>query len=138
MKTLFLVLLLTLVPFATAPVSAQDPVKFQWDYQTESIDQVAGFRLFQKDGDAATYDYDNPILDLSIEDATGVDANTIRTFDQEVPIEKPTGKEGTLYFVLRAYDAAGNESGDSNEVGLPYDTLGPPAVIRFQLIVSTP
>ena len=131
------IILLTVVLAVLVPIicTAAEPVRFQWDYDSETIAKVATFKLYQRVDDSP-YDYSAPAWESPPDDGY-TEAGTVRTYDHTMTIEIPANSEGVLHFVMRAADAAGNESGDSNEVSLPYDTAAPPAVIRFQLIIDT-
>ena len=81
-----------------ALVFARD-VTLAWDPNTES--NLAGYRIYAREtGD--TYNYNYP-------EWQGTDAQcTLTGFDEYA----------SYYFVVRAVDSEGNESGDSNEVYL--------------------
>lgn len=93
-------------------------VSFMWDANTEP--DLAGYRLFMH-VDGAEYDYTNYVIEC-----TGVGASVTGLVDGE-----------TYYFVLRAFDTEGLESGNSNEVSwyeqFPYEGVPPgnPTVLRF-------
>jgi hypothetical protein len=69
---------------------------------------LAGYRLYlRRDGEF--FDYDHPEWE-------GPEPTcTVRDLDEDTH----------YYFVVRAFDTAGNESGDSNELGLPVLLLSP-------------
>ena len=90
MKKLFLAGLILL--FTTAAFGAQ--VKLAWDQNTET--DLAGYRVFFKSYGQA-YDYSAPIWE-----------GTETTCSVEI--------DRTGDFVVRAFNVAGHESGDSNEV----------------------
>ncbi len=72
-------------------------VTLAWDANSE--DDLAGYRIFYRE-DGQSYDYNNPAWE-------GTDRTcTIYNLDDYT----------TYYFVARAFDQAGNESGDSDEV----------------------
>ena len=101
LKSLFLALLLfspILFPQAALAVD----VTLAWDANTEP--DLAGYAVFMR-GEGETYDYD-----WSEWEGT----NTTCTI---------YGLDGNMhyYFVVRAFDSVGNESGDSNEI-----STGPP------------
>jgi hypothetical protein len=92
--TLFLIL--TLFP---ATVMATMDVSLAWDPNTES--NLAGYRLYVREAGEADYNY---------VEWEGTDTHcTIEGLD----------RYESYYFVVRAFDYEGNESGDSNEVYLP-------------------
>lgn len=80
-------------------------VTLAWDPNTD--DNVAGYRIFAREAGEA-YNYNHPEWE-------GTDTQcTVPGFDEYE----------SYYFVVRAFDSDGNESGDSNEVYLAseYDT----------------
>ncbi|MCK5611180.1 hypothetical protein KAR91_55415 [Candidatus Pacearchaeota archaeon] len=69
-----------------------------WTANTEA--DLAGYRLFQRlDGEA--YDYTSPIAEIP----AGTETCTVADLPDD-----------NYLWVLRAFDTAGNESADSNEV----------------------
>lgn len=85
-----------------------DLVTLAWDANTEP--DLAGYRIF-KHAEGGSYDYANP-------DWQG----TATTCSISAPLQ-----DTTYYFVARAFDASGNESGDSNEVSYRTADITPPA-----------
>lgn len=69
---------------------------------------LAGYRVFVRE-DGRSFDYGFPEWEGS---ETGC---TIQDLDEDTH----------YYFVVRAFDTAGNESGDSNQIGLPIMLLSP-------------
>lgn len=88
--------------------------------------------------------------------ATGSDATGVRVYQSATPgsYNRTTGKvcdvaraatqctvpnlaDGTYYWVATAYDAAGNESGYSNEVRSVLDSSSPPAPSNLRAISVT-
>jgi len=104
--------------FIMSGVSLAGDVSFMWDANTEP--DLSGYRLFMHD-DATSYDYANPVLECT---TVGASVKNL-----------PDGH--TYYFVLRAFDTEGFESGNSNEVSQYFPTAWegvPPAspqVLRF-------
>lgn len=93
-KSIFM-LLLVLFIFPSAGFAAD--VTLAWD--AVDADNLAGYRVYAREaGDS--YDYDYP--EVEVEDASC----TLTGFDEYE----------AYYFVVRAVDTDGNESGDSNEV----------------------
>jgi hypothetical protein len=95
-------------------------------------DDLAGYRIFHRQ-DGANYDYDNPSWEGT---------NTTCTVYN-------LGDDITYHFVARAFDEAGNESGDSDEV--TYQPNRPPvlnsigaksvdenSLLRFTITASDP
>lgn len=91
-------LIMFMAVLMTAFVCRAVDVTFSWDANTES--DLAGYRLFQRTG-LGGYDYNAPVWE-------GVSTETTLSVI-EVPGE-------TYCFVLRAFDQASQESGNSNEV----------------------
>ena len=75
-------------------------VVFEWDANSE--EDLAGYRLYQSIA-PGQYTYGS-------ENAVGTITAGTETFTLTMNVD------GTFYWVLTAYDAAGNESGPSNEV----------------------
>ena len=50
----------------------------------------------------------------------------------------PDGAETTYYFVVNAWDSAGNNSGDSNEVSYLVDFLAPDIPVQLNVTITTP
>lgn len=95
MKKLFLTILCFLMMIGSAHAVT---LCFEWDANTEP--DLAGYRIFARTG--PSYDYDNPIWQ-----STGLETTCcIPNFDYLT----------TYYFVARAFDTEGLESGDSNEI----------------------
>ena len=115
MKKLITILTALLLMYGTAIAG---DVSFMWDANTEP--DLAGYRLFVHD-ESGSYDYTNPAIEC-----TTVGASVTNL---------PDGH--TYYFVLRAFDTEGFESGNSNELfqyfpqsweGVP---PGNPQILRF-------
>ncbi len=80
-----------------APVTAQaTTVTLAWDANTEP--DLAGYRIFAR-AEGESYDYDHP-------DWEGTETTCTLVLPEPYT---------NYYFVARAFDTAGNESGDSNE-----------------------
>ena len=94
---LFLFFIISL-SFPSTPCVAID-IELAWDPNLE--EDLAGYRIFtRKDGES--YNYENPAWEGAKEHTTCI----------------IVGLDGELkwFFVARAFDTSGNESGDSNEV----------------------
>lgn len=95
-------LMLILLP----PRAVALDVTLIWDPNTEP--NLVGYRLYVREQEK-TFDYDLPEWE-------GPETNcTIQGLDEDTHYS----------FVVRAFDSAGNESGDSNEIGLPILLLSP-------------
>ena len=93
-----LILLLLILLLCPALALAMD-VTLAWDPNTEA--DVAGYRIYARE-DGENYNYNQP-------EWVGMDTQcTVVGFDEYE----------SYYFVVRAVDSEGNESGDSNEVFL--------------------
>lgn len=114
MKKLTLFVLCLAIIFCAVSSRAAD-VTLAWDANSEP--DLAGYRIFMHvEGDA--YDYGTP-------DWQG----TATTCTLMAPLQ-----DTIYYFVARAFDDSGNESGDSNEVSYHTPDLTPPAIpknLRF-------
>lgn len=93
-------------------------IKFAWNYDNAAAPNLAGFKLYQREG-VNPYDYSNPVATIADPAARTATLPNVQS-----------GKE--LYWVLRAYDKLGFESGNSNEVNA--DTGGPPAPTNFRIV----
>lgn len=93
-KLIFLFLLLLLI---FPPIGFSADVTLVWDPVSET--DVAGYVIFAREA-GQQYDYNDP------EDQVEATQVTLTGFDE---VE-------SYYFVVRAVDTNGNESGDSNEV----------------------
>lgn len=125
----------------TVLVSGARADALQWDYPADKITDVAEFRLYQRIEGTASYDYDNPILVLPTAEADGntiTQEDGVMTYSRDFVVPLPPNVESTAYFVMRAADDAGNQSGDSNEVSIPFDTLSPEPVLRFMINYKLP
>jgi hypothetical protein len=83
-------------------------VTLAWDANSE--EDLAGYRIFYRE-DGQSYDYDYPAWEGTETTCTIYDLNN----------------DTTYYFVARAFDEAGNESGDSDEVS--YEPSNRPPVL---------
>jgi len=97
--------LLMLTAFPPGAVALD--VTLMWGPNSEP--DLAGYRVYLRQHDE-TFDYDQPEWEGPETDCT------IQDLDEDTH----------YYFVVRAFDDAGNESGDSNEIGLPILFLSPP------------
>lgn len=83
-------------------------VTLAWDPNTE--ENLAGYRIYARE-EGESYSYSQPEWE-------GTDTQcTVQGFDEYE----------SYYFVVRALDTEGNESGDSNEVYLSADNTGNPS-----------
>ena len=92
--------------FSLAYASSQ--YKLTWDPNSES--DLAGYRTYKR-AEGQSYDYSSPMWE--------------GTSTESAQFDTSAWPDGTYYFVVHAYDQAGNESADSNEVSLAVDN--PPA-----------
>ena len=108
MKKLITVLVMLLM---LAPGAYALQVDFEWGYANPPAD-LAGFRLYQSNTSGFyKYGADKAVAEIGKEFLAAT-------------IDVPDGK---WFWVVTAYDAAGNESGPSNEVTLEIDTVPPEA-----------
>ena len=95
----FVLLTLSLLVFSIPNSSGSTQVTLEWSPNSEP--DLAGYRVFLRE-EGQSYDYTNPSWE-------GTDTTcTIYNLDETK----------TYYFVARAFDTEGLESGDSNEVCL--------------------
>lgn len=106
-RTSFLFLTGTLLMLIVLPPRAVAlDVTLIWGANSES--DLAGYRVYLREEDES-FDYDQPEWE-------GPETNyTVQDLDDDTH----------YYFVVRAFDGSGNESGDSNEIGLPLLLLSP-------------
>lgn len=106
--------------FFAVTAHAESQVTFAWDAVSES--DLAGYRLYQSDVSGKyEYGHDKCVKQIS----AGTETATI----ENIP-------DGLWYWVVTAYDDAGNESGPSNEVSLDLDTLQPNKPTNFRVTAS--
>lgn len=122
----FLVLVFALV-FIFSAVSTADardePLTFQWDQEITS--DFAGWKLYKSLTSGGPYDYAATIEYVS--------EQTVYTSDEV--IETPDNQAVVMYFVMRAFDTAGNPSENSNEVSHEFDFDAPPAPFSLIIVV---
>ncbi len=96
-----------LMLIVNSPSAVALDVTLIWGSNSEP--DLDGYRVYLREEDE-TFDYDRPEWE-------GPETNcTIQDLDDDTH----------YYFVVRAFDTSGNESGDSNETGLPILLLSPP------------
>jgi hypothetical protein len=119
MKRIALVVCIVLA--LAAPALATSNITLAWDPTPSG---VVGVRIYQSAA-AGTYQYGSSSAVATI--AAGTTQATL----SNVP-------DGTYYWVATAYDAAGNESGPSNEVSATFDTTAPaaPGTLRIEVVVK--
>jgi len=116
MKKFLALLLVTCFVCLAAPVAfAQSNVTIAWTAR-EELD-LAGYEVFQRLQDGV-YDYDAPAATIQV----GTETATLL----EVP-------DGTYFWMLRAFDQAGNRGIDSAEVTASLDTVAPGQVQGVQI-----
>jgi len=120
MKRLLLLILLLLL--LAAPASAID-LKLAWNPNAEP--DLAGYRIYRSTAIGGPYEQ---IGQASVTPEPG--------FTWPVP---PL-TEATMYFVVTAYDTAGNESGYSNEASIYMDNVvpGAPQGLQITIIIQPP
>ena len=119
MRKIFFALLMILA-FAGTSLAASN-VTFQWTANIEP--DLAGYRLYQSASSGIyVYGEGNEVIDIPVGTAIGT----------------AQVQDGTWFWVLRAYDTAGNESGDSNEVTKALNSVGPadPAGLTITIIIK--
>jgi len=124
MKKLF-ILMVTVIFLSMASIAGADnSVTFIWDANTET--DLAGYRLYQSPT-AGAYVYGD-----------GNQVATIPAGTETVTLDSVA--DGTLFWVLTAYDTSDNESGPSNEVSATMDSTPPgaPTILNITAIVKMP
>ena len=116
MKKRIITILMALMLFASTAWAGG--VCLEWDPNTEP--DVAGYKVFARAEVEPSYDYNNPAWQ---------GPETTCSFVLEDGV--------TYYFVARAYDTEGLESGDSNEVSWFNDfpwVNTPPATVNLRIV----
>jgi len=98
---------------------------FQWE-QPLPVDDLAGWNLYYG---TASGVYDK----IGIFNYAGTPT---ATYTQQFILTSPTGQMITYYFVLTAFDGAGNESDFSNEVLARVDFLAPGVPVNFRVTIK--
>lgn len=111
MKRIFFTLILSLFFMCSFTSSQAGQVVFEWD-AVDAAD-LAGYRLYQSNV-SGQYEY-------GVSNAIGIITVGIETFTLV------SQADGTFFWVVTAYDTAGNESGPSNEVTTELNFEPPPA-----------
>lgn len=93
--------LLVLILFLSSQNAYAIDVTLAWDANIE--EDLEGYRVFGRQGEDSSYDYDSPTRELDKTETTC----TITILPPYTP---------PYYAVVRAFDSSGNESSDSNEV----------------------
>lgn len=115
--------LLTFLLLSTAAFAATERINFGWDANTEA--DLAGYRLYMS-STSGQYTYVGKNASLT---PTNPPASYVKSVAKPAVAMSAdvTGQDGQrIYFVLTAFDTAGNESGASNEVTYVF-TDSPPA-----------
>ena len=118
-----IMVLVVMLLFGEAVEAAEMTCRFSWDQVTTEADGVtperglAGYRLHTATQAGGPYSMRQEVPVASL-------------LDPAAPMLSLPCQEG-FYWVVTAYDAAGNESGFSNEVQVP--DITPPAIPGFRL-----
>jgi len=120
MKKLFLGLAFVVITTLLSSLALADStVTFAWEPNFES--DLAGYRLYQTEIKGEyTFGKDNAVAVIP----AGTETVTLGTV-----------KDGEKWWVLTAYDFAGNESGRSNEVTVVLDSTSPDKPSTLNVIV---
>ena len=116
MKRIFITLFFVLL-FAVRSYAGTYSITFSWDANTEP--DLAGYRL-----------YTSAVSELYL--PTGY-----KEINKDATSDVMTGitTETPLYFVIRAIDESGNESGNSNEVVFTPDEIAPESPNEFRITI---
>jgi hypothetical protein len=120
--------LLIAIVLSVTPAFCQTGTKeitFQWE-QPLPVDDLAGWNLYYG---TASGVYER----IAIFNYGGTPS---ATYTQEFILTSPTGQVLTYYFVLTAFDGAGNESDFSNEVLARVDFLAPGVPVNFRATIK--
>ncbi len=143
-KTLMALLVAVfLLAVAIIPAATQQGVQidFQWDQANIGPD-FQGWKMWASTSPGGPYDYAKdaqgnaiPLFEVAYDPA-----NPTGPFTGTGSIQAPANAETTFYFVVNAWDNAGNNSPDSNEVAYTVDFAGPdaPVLSITGVIVITP
>ena len=122
----FLILFSVLFFIFSVAVTADardETLTFQWDQDLTS--DFAGWKLYTSQISGGPYVY-----------AATIDFVSEQTeYTSDEVIEAPDNQVAVMYFVMRAFDTAGNSSADSNEVSHEFDFEAPPAPFSFTIVV---
>jgi len=110
LRLVFVGFIVSLMWLMMAFVCRAADVDFTWSPNTDA--DLAGYRVFQRTA-GATYDYTTPVAEIP----AGIEVCTLA----DIP-------DGDYRWVMRAFDAAGQESVDSNECSLAIDD--PPGPVQ--------
>jgi len=126
MKKLILTLMILMFMVFVSWANAENQVTLAWDVPQADIDK----------GDFAGWNvWSGTTLGGPYNQSTRIDYN--ESFDYQVVITIPEiiGDSVTYYFVVTAFDTAGNESGYSNEVSKEFqDTSAPSVTVNVRII----
>jgi hypothetical protein len=126
MKKILIVTLLLL--FASTAYAVTERINFGWDANTET--DLAGYRLYTS-GTSGQYTYVGRNASLT---PTNPPASYLKSVARPAVATSVdmVGVEGQrVFFVLTAFDTAGNESGPSNEVSYVFSDQAPAAPRGF-------
>jgi len=96
------------------PWSIKTSLTFAWRQELSKSSKLAGWRLYQSTTSGGPYKLIDTIpLSASQDEYSAI-----------IIITGPSHQVRTLYFVLRAFNTVGIESGDSNEVSMKFQAQG--------------
>ena len=127
-RLISILMLLVMIFYCQASIAGEVRAKFAWDYG--AIGDVAGWTVhYGMQSGAYTQTWNIPLAE-SIETSPGRWET-----QQSLVITAPDGAETLYYFVMTAYDEAGNRSGYSNEIFYKADFLAPEAPTSITIII---
>jgi len=120
-KMLFLAAIIFCI---TVVIAFAGSLELAWDPNPESEQElVAGYRIFLRTSSQPTYDYENPVAEVS--------GRVTTTHEFTLP-DVAEGQLETFYSVIRAFSFGGVESADSNEVSYTVDNRIPSAPTGYR------
>ena len=116
MKKLFLILIL-LVSIAFAGPALAEDITFAWEQEISA--DFAGWKLYQSTVSGGPYELATTIQ---------YGGDPLGTYASDLTIPAVVGAPVDYYFVMAAFDTAGNESTYSNEVKWTAEDTTPPGI----------
>jgi len=132
MKKLILILLTVLLLAGTA-FAVDKTVTLQWEQTCidgcpeQNIGPVEEWRVYMSDASGV---YTTPIITMPYDGTPAPNYSSSYILVLE--------GAGTKYFIVRAWNAAFGESGNSNEVNYPYNFSGSAIPVNLTFTISTP
>ena len=113
-KILIIAGILIICSVIYVPWSIKTSLTFAWHQELSKSSKLAGWKLYQSATSGGPYKLTDTIPFTASQDE----------YSAIAIITGPSHQARTLYFVLRAFNTAGIESGDSNEVSVKFKAQG--------------